>query len=72
LDEGEPLGTLVVTIGYDLSVLHLPDAVEEFEEVTLGRVERQIAYVKTRRCDFDRFGFTRGALRRTLLLCKGS
>ena len=69
LDEGESFGTLVVTIGYNLCVLHLSDAVEEFEQVALGRIEGEIAYVKTRRRHFDRFGFTSRAFRRGLLLC---
>lgn len=72
LNEGETFGTLIVAIGNNLCVLHLPNAVEELEEVTLRRVEGEIAHVETRRSDFDRFGFTRGALRRTLLLGSGS
>jgi hypothetical protein len=33
------------------------DAVEELEEIALGRIEGQIADVKTRRSDFDRLRF---------------
>lgn len=67
LNEGETLGTLIVTIGDNLCVLHLPNAVEELEEVALRRVEGKIAYVETRRCHFDRFGFTRCTIWRGLL-----
>ncbi len=54
-DEGETFRTLVVAIAYDLGVLNVADAIEELEKVALGRIERQIAYVKTRRSHFDRF-----------------
>jgi len=53
LHEGKSLGALVVFVGHNFGVLHLPDAVEQFEEVALRRVEGQIADVKTRRRDFD-------------------
>ena len=39
---------LVVAIAYDLSVLHVADAVEQLEEIALRRVEGQIAHVKAR------------------------
>src|ERR1700736_6322331 len=54
----ETFRALVVAIAYDLGVLHMADAVKELEEIALGRVERQIPDVKTRRSDFDRLGFT--------------
>jgi len=52
-NERETFGALVVAIAHDLGVLHMADAVEEIEEIALGRVERQIADVKTRRSDLD-------------------
>jgi len=57
-DEGETFGALIVAIAHDLGVLHVTDPVKEFEEITLGRVEGQIADVETRRRDFDGFGWT--------------
>ena len=57
-DEGETFGALIVAIAHDLSVLHVTNPVKEFEEITLGRVEGQIADVETRRRDFDGFGWT--------------
>ena len=65
LDEGETFRALVVTIAHNLRVLDVTDAVEEVEQIALGRVERQIADVKTRRSDFDRLRF---ALRPRLAL----
>lgn len=50
---------LIVTIAYDLCVLHVSNAVEQFEEVALGGVERQIADVETRRRDFNPFWLAR-------------
>lgn len=53
LDEGETFRALVVAIAHDFGVLHMADAIEELEEIALGRVEGQIADVKTRGSDFD-------------------
>jgi hypothetical protein len=53
LDERETFRSLVVAIAHDFGVLDMADAVEEFEEIALGRVEGQIADVKTRGRDFD-------------------
>ncbi len=39
LDEGEALRTLVVFVRHYLGVLHRTDAIEEFEEITLRRIE---------------------------------
>ncbi|MEY2546148.1 MAG: hypothetical protein QOG48_1265 [Verrucomicrobiota bacterium] len=72
LHEGESFRALVVAIAHDLGVLHMADAVEELEEIALGRVEGQIADVKSRRAYFDRLGFTlrpRFAVVLLLLLC---
>ena len=40
LHEGKTLRALVVAIAYDLCVLHVSNTVEQFEEITLGGVER--------------------------------
>jgi hypothetical protein len=42
-------------IAYNLCVLHVSNAVEQVEEIALSSVERQVAYVKTGRCDFNSF-----------------
>ena len=57
---------LVVPIAYDLCVLHVSNTVEQFEEIALGGVERQVANVETRRRDLNSFWLarrTRGRLR---------
>ena len=56
LDKRKTFRALVVPIAYDLCVLHVSNAVEQVEEITLGSVERQVANVETRRCDFNPFG----------------
>jgi hypothetical protein len=58
LNKRKTLRALVVPVAYYLRILHVPDAVEQFEEIALGRVERQVANVKTRRGDFERFRFS--------------
>jgi hypothetical protein len=58
LNKRKTLRALVVPIAYYLRILHVPDAVEQFEEIALGGVERQVAHVKTRRSDFDRLRFS--------------
>ena len=50
---------LVVPIAYDLCILHVSNAVEQFEKIALGGVERQVANVKTGRTDFNPLRFTR-------------
>src|SRR5438132_12776730 len=47
-----------MAIAHHFGVLHMADAVEEVEEIALGRVEGQIADVKTWRSDLDRLRFT--------------
>jgi hypothetical protein len=59
LDEGKTFRALIMSVTYDLSVLHVPYAVEQFEEIALGGVEGQVADIKTRRSDFDRLRFAR-------------
>ena len=53
LDEGESFRALVVFISHDLRVLHRADAVEEFEEIALRRIDRLIPDVKPRCSYFD-------------------
>ena len=50
---------LVVPIAYHLRIVHVSDAIEQFEEIALGRVKRQVAHVETRRSDFNPFWFAR-------------
>ena len=64
---------LIVPIAYDLCVMHVANAVEQFEEIALGGVERQVADVETRRRDFNPFWLTRGRsrwLRAIARLCR--
>src|SRR5215468_9232440 len=56
LDKRKTFRALVVPITYDLCVLHVSNAVEQVEEIALGGVERQVANVETRRCDFNPLG----------------
>jgi hypothetical protein len=55
LHKGKTLRTLVMPVAYDLCVLHVSDAGEQFKEVALGGVKRQVANVETRRRDFNPF-----------------
>ncbi len=66
LHKGEAFRALIMFVGHDLGVLHLADAVEELEEIALGRFERKVADVKTRRSYFDAFWLTRNAWRLTI------
>jgi hypothetical protein len=50
---------LVVPIAYDLCVLHVSNAVKQFEEIALRGVEGQVANVETRRRDFNPFWLAR-------------
>ena len=71
LDEGKTFRALIVPVTYDLSVLHVPYAVEQFEEIALGGIEGQVADIKTRRCNFDRLRFARRSGRlRTVARCR--
>jgi hypothetical protein len=45
LDESKTLRTLIMAIAYNLGVLHVSDAVEQFEKIALGRVEGKVADV---------------------------
>jgi hypothetical protein len=66
LDERETLGTLRLFMADDFGRHDLADAVEQLREVALGRVEREIADVKTRRGHLDGFGLARTAAFATL------
>jgi hypothetical protein len=59
LNERKTFRALVVPIAYDLCVLHVPNAVEQFKEIALGGVEGQVANVETRRRDFNPLWLTR-------------
>jgi hypothetical protein len=71
LDKRKTFRALVVPIAYDLCVLHVSNAVEQFEEIALGGVERQVAHVETRRRDFNPFWLARRSrwLRAIARLC---
>jgi hypothetical protein len=59
LHKRKPFRALVVPIAYDLCVLDMSNAVEQFEEIALSGIERQVANVETRRRDFNPFGLAR-------------
>jgi hypothetical protein len=48
MHESESFRALIVPVAHDLGVLHMANTVEQFEEIALRGVERQIADVKTR------------------------
>jgi hypothetical protein len=72
LNERKTFRALVVPIAYDLCVLHVSNAVEQFEEIALGGVEGQVADVETRRRDFNPLWLARrsGWLRAIARLCR--
>jgi hypothetical protein len=49
-----------VFVGHNFGVLHLTDPIEKFKEIAFGRIEREVADVKTRRGHFDGFGLAGG------------
>ena len=63
---------LVMAVAYDLCVLHMSNAVEQFEEIALGGIERQVANVETWRRDFNPFRLARRSrwLRTIARLCR--
>src|SRR5262245_31026749 len=71
LNKRKTFRALVVPIAYDLCVLHVSNAVEQFEKIALGGVEGQVANVKTRRRDFNPFWLARRSrwLRAIARLC---
>ena len=48
LNKRKTLRALVVSIAYDLCVLHMSNAIEQVKKIALGGVERQVADVETR------------------------
>ena len=48
LHKGKTLRALIVAIAYDLGILHVPNAIEQFEKIALSGVEGKVANVKTR------------------------
>lgn len=72
LDERKTFRALVVPVAYDLCVLYVANAVEQFEEIALRGIEGQIADVKTRRRDFNSFWLPRRSrwLRAIARLCR--
>ena len=48
LDKGKSLRFLRMLVGNDFDVLHRADAAEKLEEIALGRLKRQVAYVNAR------------------------
>src|SRR5262249_48872184 len=63
LYERKSFRALVVTVTYHLGILNVANSVEQFEEIALGRFERQIANVQTRGSDFNPFRFARRSRR---------
>ena len=68
LNEGKPLGALVVPVTNYLGVLYVSDAVKQVEQVALGSVEGKISDVETWRRNFYWFGPTLGPRLALLLL----
>src|SRR5438552_18271555 len=58
LDEGKTFRALIMPVTYDLSVLHVPNAVEQFEEIALGGEKSLVNKIKRRRSHFDCLRFT--------------
>jgi len=46
LHKGKTLRALIVAIAYDLGILHVPNAIEQFEKIALSGVEGKVANVK--------------------------
>jgi hypothetical protein len=71
LHKRETFRALIVPIAYNLCVLHVSNAVEQFEEIAFCGVERQVANVETRRRDLNSFWLARGSrwLRAIARLC---
>jgi len=61
LHKSKTFRALVVSITYDLRILHVSDAVEQFKEIALSCVEGQVPDVKTGRSHFYSFRLPRRA-----------
>ena len=59
LNEGEAFRTLVVLVRHYLRVLNRANSVEEFKEIALRGIERQVPDIEPGRGHFDRFRFMR-------------
>ena len=57
LDKCKTFRALVVAVTYNFGILNVSDAVEQFKQIALGCVERQVADVQTRRSNFNSFRF---------------
>ena len=49
-----------MAVAYDFRILNMSDAVEQFKQIALGCVERQVTDVQTRRSNFNRSGLRAG------------
>jgi hypothetical protein len=65
-DESESFGALSLAVANNLDVLYGPNAAEELHQVTLRRIEREIAYVDAGRGHLNAFGLPRLAGRCTI------
>jgi hypothetical protein len=63
LHKSKTFRALIVPVTYDLSILHVPHAVEQFKAITLSSVEGQVSNVKAGRSDFNPFRFARRSRR---------
>ena len=63
LHKSKTLRALVMSVTYDLRILHVAHTVEQLKEIALSSVEGQVADVKTRRSYFDPFRFSRRSRR---------
>jgi hypothetical protein len=63
LHKSKTFRALVVPVTYDLSILHVPHAIEQFKKIALSGVEGQVPNVKTGRSDFNPFRFARRSRR---------
>ena len=61
LHKSKTFRALVVPVTYDLRILHVSDAVEQFKEIALSCVEGQVPDVKTGRSHFYSFRLPRRA-----------
>ncbi len=62
LHKSKTFRALVVPVTYDLRILHMSDAVEQFKEIALSCVEGQVPDVKTGRSHVYSFRLPRRAL----------
>src|SRR6266513_4516916 len=58
-----------MAVTYDFRILNVSDSVEQFKEIALGCVKRQVANVQTRRTNFDLFRFACRSRRLSTVAC---